>query len=129
MKNQQDHIHIFSGEIADYWIEDGILFSQSKPIKRTVPLIQENIELVKKITQNQAMPLLIYLCKSPVPDKETRQFSREQLSQVYKAMAMVSAPGLSQLIMKMVFQFQKPPIPIKSFSREESALQWLQQFK
>ncbi|AWL10499.1 hypothetical protein HME7025_02659 [Aquirufa nivalisilvae] len=123
------NIEIIFGKIADYWIEDGILFSRSKPVKRTVSLIQENIALVKEITQNKPIPLLIYLCKSPIPDKATRQYSKEQLSSVYSAMAMVSEPGLSQLIMKMVFQFQKPPIPMKSFSNELDAKNWLQQFK
>ena len=129
MKNTPPIIDIISGEIADYWIEEGILFSRSKPVKRTVSLIQENITLVKAITQNKPFPLLIYLCKSPIPDKATRQYSREQLPHVYKAMAMVSEPGISQLIMKMVFQFQKPPIPMKSFNNDQDAQKWLEQFK
>lgn len=120
---------IFLGKIADYWIEEGILYSLSKPIKRTVENISENVAFVKEITHENKMPLLIYLSKSPVPDKATRVFSKEQLPHIYTAMAMVSEPGLSQLIMKMVFQFQKPPIPMKSFSNELDAKIWLQQFK
>lgn len=120
---------LIKGEIADYYYAtDGILYSYSKPIKRTVQLIADNVALVKSITGNQPVPLLIYLCDSPVPDKATRKFSTEKLPEIYTAMAMVSKPGLSQLIMSILFKFQKPPIPMKSFTDEEEAKEWLSQF-
>ena len=66
---------IFEGEIADYWIKDnGILVSLSKNLKHTVANITANIALIKSITNNKTVPLLIYLSSSPVPDKETRKF-------------------------------------------------------
>jgi len=113
------------GEIADYWIEDGILFSDSKSVRRTVELIRANVALVKRITGGKKMPLLIFLKDSPVPDRETRRFSNEQVPEIYSAMAMVSKPGLSQLIMKLVFNLQRPPIPMKSFTTEADARAWL----
>lgn len=120
---------LIEGEIADYLLTDaGILISYSKSILRTVENISANVALVKKITNNKKVPLLIYLKNSPVPDKATRKFSTEQLPNIYTAMAMVSKPGLAQLIMKILFKFQKPPIPIKSFTDDEKAKQWLMQF-
>lgn len=127
--NIPENLEITEGEIATYWIEDGILFSLSKPVLRTVENISANIALVKQITDNKKMPLLIYLTNSPLPDKATRAFSKEQLPNVYKAMAMVSKPGLAQFIMKLLFKFQQPPIPIQSFSNDVEAKIWLQQFK
>lgn len=120
---------LIKGTIADYHFGvDGILVSYSKNILRTVDLIKENIDLVKKITDNKKVPLLIFLTASPVPDKATRTYSNQVLPSVYSAMAMVSKPGLAQLVMKMVFAFQQPPIPMKSFSNEAAARKWLQQF-
>jgi hypothetical protein len=119
---------IFEGEIATYWFEDGILISLSKPPKRTVELIKGNVTLVKQITNNKPAPLLIYLSDSPVPDKETRKFSTEQLPAIYKAMAMVSKPGLSKLIMNILFSLKPPPIPMKSFTDDKEAKAWLKQF-
>ena len=124
-----ENLDIIVGEIATYWIEDGILFSLSKPVLRTVENITGNIALVKQITNDQKMLLLIYLTNSPMPDKATRNYSKEQLPNVYKAMAMVSKPGLAQFIMKLLFQFQQPTIPMKSFSNDRDAREWLQQFK
>lgn len=119
---------VYEGEIATYWFEDGILISLSKNPKRTVDLIKRNVELVKKITGNKPVPLLIYLSDSPVPDKETRRFSTEMLPVIYTAMAMVSPPGLSQLIMNILFRFKPPPIPMKSFTNDKEAREWLKQF-
>ena len=115
----------WEGDIATYWFDGEILVSLSKPVKRTVDLIKGNVALVKEITGNKPVPLLIYLCDSPVPDKETRKFSSEMLPQIYSAMAMVSKPGLAQVIMKMVFALKKPPIPIKSFTSAQEAKKWL----
>jgi hypothetical protein len=116
---------IFEGEIATYWFEDGILVSLSKSIKRTVANINGNVELVKQITGNKKVPLLIYLSPSPIPDKETRNFSKEKLPEIYSAMAMVSKPGLSQFIMNILFRFSKPPISMKSFTDDKEAMEWL----
>ena len=119
---------IWDGEIATYWFDDGILVSLSKSPRRTVENIARNVALVKEITHNKPAPLLIYLADSPVPDKATRKFSTEQLSVIYKAMAMVSKPGLSRLIMNILFRFTSPPIPMKSFVNDSEAKMWLRQF-
>ena len=119
---------IFKGEIATYWIDEGVLVSLSKSPKRTVENISANVALVKEITNNKRMPLLIYLSNSPVPDKETRKFATEQLPVIYSAMAMVSKPGLAKFIMNILFSLKKPPIPMKSFSDHKEAKEWLRQY-
>ena len=127
--NPPENMQLIKGEIADYYYSpDGILYSYSKNPKRTVKNISENVALVKQITGGKKVPLLIYLGKSPVPDKETRKFSSEQLPNVYTAMAMVSSGGLAQFIMNILFKFKPPPIPMKSFSDDEEAKDWLKQF-
>jgi len=119
---------IYEGEIASYWFDGGILVSLSKNPKRTVENISKNVALVKEITGNRRMPLLIYLSNSPVPDKETREFSTKQLPVIYSAMAMVSKPGLSKFIMNILFALKPPPIPMKSFTNDGAAKEWLKQF-
>jgi hypothetical protein len=118
----------FEGEIATYWFDEGILVSLSKSPQRTVELIKSNVKLVKEITNNKPVPLLIYLSNSPVPDKETRKYSTEQLPVIYSAMAMVSKPGLSKFIMNILFALKKPPIPIKSFTDDKEAKEWLKAY-
>ncbi|MFL9482467.1 STAS/SEC14 domain-containing protein [Chitinophagaceae bacterium LWZ2-11] len=119
---------IFKGEIADYWFDEGILVSLSKSPQRTVENITRNVILVKQITGNKPVPLLIYLSNSPIPDKETRKFSTTQLPVIYKAMAMVSKPGPAQFIMNILFALKPPPIPMKNFTDDKAAKEWLQQY-
>lgn len=119
---------IFEGEIATYWMDEGILVSLSKSPRRTVENIQGNVALVKQITNNKRVPLLIYLSNSPVPDKETRKVSTEQLPNIYSAMAMISEPGLAKFIMNILFKLQQPPIPMSNFANEEEAKGWLKQY-
>lgn len=119
---------VWEGEIASYWFEDGVLVSLSKPVQRTVDNLSRNIQLVRQITQGRRVPLLIHLASSPVPDREAQNFSREQLSTNYSAMAMVSKPGLARFIMALLFKVKPPPIPMKGFSDESSAMKWLRQF-
>ncbi|MBK8557478.1 MAG: STAS/SEC14 domain-containing protein [Lewinellaceae bacterium] len=119
----------YESAIATYWMDDaGFLVSLSKPVLRTVDNIGENVALVKRITGNKPVPLLIYLKPSPIPDRATQRFSTEQLPQIYSAMAMVSAPGLSKFIMNLLFALKTPPIPMKGFGNEADARAWLQQF-
>ncbi|MDP4284036.1 MAG: STAS/SEC14 domain-containing protein [Bacteroidota bacterium] len=119
---------IYEGEIATYWFDEGILVSLSKSPKRTVANITGNVALVKSISGNKRVPLLIYLSGSPVPDKETRKFASEQLPIIYSAMAMISKPGLSKFIMNILFNLKPPPIPMKSFTNDETAKEWLRQY-
>ena len=119
---------IFEGEIATYWFDHGILVSLSKNPKRTVENIAGNVALVKQISNNKRVPLLIYLSNSPVPDKETRKFAAEQLPVIYSAMAMVSKPGLAKFIMNILFMLNSPPIPMKSFTDDKEAKEWLKQY-
>ena len=119
----------WEGEIATYWFDDnGILVSLSKSILRTVENISSNVVLVKSITGDKPVPLLIYLANSPIPDKQTRKFSTKQLPVIYSAMAMVCKPGLSKFIINILFGLRPPPIPMKSFTDDLAAREWLKHF-
>ncbi|MES1217058.1 MAG: STAS/SEC14 domain-containing protein [Bacteroidota bacterium] len=119
---------IFEGEIATYWFDEGILVSLSKSPKRTVANISGNVALVKQITNNKRVPLLIYLKNSPVPDKETRKFAAEKVPEIYSAMAMVSKPGLAAFIITILFKLKPAPIPMKNFTDDKAAMDWLRKY-
>jgi hypothetical protein len=118
----------YEGQIATYWFDEEILVALSKSTLRTVESISDNIALVKQITGNKKVPLMIYLKNSPIPDKATRKFSAEQLPNIYSAMAMVSKPGLAKFIMNILFSLKPPPIPMKSFADDKAAKEWLRSF-
>lgn len=121
---------VVESDIATSWVDDdGFLVSRSKIATRTVANITANSELIQQLTGHKKVPLLIYLAKSPIPDKATRAFSTEQLPRVYTAMAMIAEPGLAQLIMRLLFALRPPPIPIRQFTNEHDARAWLRQLR
>lgn len=117
------------GEIADYEMrEDGILVSYSKPVKRTKELIERNALLLAS-NFNCPVPVVVHICKSPVPDKVARIASNQYLPINYSKMAMVSEPGLAQFIMRILFKLKKPAIRMQFFQTEEDAVLWLKNGK
>jgi hypothetical protein len=60
-----------------------------------------------------------------VPDKAAREFSKVQIPRLNLALAMVSKPCLSRMIMDLLFRLKPPPIPIRSFTDPAEALEWL----
>lgn len=122
------NLHI-SSSIATYSRNGEILISRSLPVQRTVNNLQDNAEIVRSITNGKRTKVLVFLCNSPVPDKSARKLSAELVPQLYSAMALVSKPGLAQLVMKMVFAFQNPGIPVKIFTDSETAIIWLRKQK
>lgn len=119
----------FETGIARYEWDGNILISHSKSVLRTVDLMNENASAVKHHTSGKPVKLLIYLADSPMPDKATRVRSNELVPELYSAMAMITKPGLGQLILKMVFGLKTPPIPMKFFSTEADAKRWLDTLK
>jgi hypothetical protein len=123
-------VQIYTTELATFWLgDDGLLYSLSKPPKRTIKNTSENFELVRKLTNGKPICHLVYICNSAKPDKATRDFVVQELPKVYKAMAMVSSSGLGKIIMNFLFALNKPAIPMKSFSNEEDAKEWLKQYR
>lgn len=120
---------IFEGELAAYWFDnDGILVSLSKNPQRTVTNTTDNFALVKRITHNKKVPLLIYLSKSSAPNRQTREFVAKELPNVYTAMAMVSKSGVGTIIMNFLFKLKSPAIPMKNFTDDIQAREWLKQY-
>jgi len=115
-------------EIATYWLEDGMLVSRSKSVKRTVENLSASHELIRKITDGKKLPHLVYLTRSAVPDKDARELSAKSLPELYTAMALVSKGGLGMFIMNLLFKMKPPTIPMKSFSSEADAREWLKGF-
>jgi hypothetical protein len=119
----------FDTAISTYWWgENGILMSDSKPPQRTVENTRENFETVRRISGGKKVCLIVYLCKSPMPDKATRDFVAKNLPTVYNAMAMISDSALATFIMGFLFKLKPPTIPMKSFTNVEAAKAWIAQY-
>ena len=116
-------------EISVSWVEPrGFIVTRSKGVKRTVENLAKNANMIRDLSGSVPMPVLVFLTDSPLPDKKARELSARLLPELYSAMAMVSRPGLAQMVMNIIFRFRKPPIPMRSFTEEHEAVKWLMNY-
>ena len=121
--------NVVETELGQYWFdEEGILNSLSKSPLRTLENTRKNFEIIRHMSGHRRVCLLVHLSRSARPDKATLTYVAGQLPTVYKAMAMVSDSNIGSLIMNLLFRFNAPSIPMKSFSTEVQARQWLRQY-
>ena len=118
---------VWESAIAHYWWDEDILISRSKAVLRTVPIMEENAALIKRISGGKPVKLLIYLVNSQRPDKATRNFSAQVLPELYSSMAMIADDKLVILIMRLLFALKPAPIPMRSFTDSNAAKKWLKQ--
>lgn len=117
---------IIRGELADYMPEEsGILVAYGNSRERTLQNVADNIRLIRKISGNKPVLMLMHVQNSPMPDSDTRKYIVEQMPISYKALALMVNPGFGSLIMNMLFKARKPPVPIKTFTDEKKAREWL----
>jgi hypothetical protein len=120
----------FSGDFATYWFdEEGILHSLSNGSTRTLETARRTFELLKSKTKGKKVCTIAYVTMSKKPDQATRDYVTRELPSVYKAMALVSKSGVGRLIMSVLFRFQKPAVPMKTFSDAAKAKVWLRQYR
>jgi hypothetical protein len=119
-------VKIFEGELATFWFdENGILCALSKNTPRTLEKQKKNYEFIREITSNKKVCLLSDTTTSRPQDKETRDYMAGELPKIFKAMAVISGSVLGKLITNTFLVLKKQPIPIKMFSNEAEAKEWL----
>ncbi len=120
---------IFEGEWATYWFDvDGILHALTKQFKKGIQQVFGNFEVIKKIAHNQKICLLIYLNSTSILNKETFKVFANQLPDYYKAIALISKSFFAKMVLDFVVRIKRPSIPVKSFTNENEAKQWLKKF-
>jgi hypothetical protein len=116
------------------WFDnDGILYSVPKEgitepqLSREETL--ERMKEFKKITGNKKVCMILETnSNSKPPKKEDRDFIAQQLDEITKAMGIISSSPLSRMIANLFFGLKPPPYPVKFFSNEIEAKQWIQQY-
>jgi hypothetical protein len=108
--------------------DDGILYSRTKNIPRTLENMKESIRLIKEILGNKKVCTIVETTKLQPLNKETREYMQSQLPGIYKAMAVISQSAMGIMVAKISFQLNKPLYPTKMFSNEKEAKEWIKQY-
>lgn len=113
--------------------DDGVLYSKPKPgvpepqLSREETL--EQMKQFKKLIGNKKVCMILETnSNSKPPKKEDRDFIAEQLGEVTKAMGLISSSPLSRMIANLFFGLKPPTYPVKFFSNEKEAKEWIKQY-
>jgi hypothetical protein len=129
-----ENVKTIDWDASTIWFdEDGIMYSTPKPgivepeLSRSESL--ERMEEFKKITGHKKVCMILETnSHSKPPKKEDRDFISEQLSEITKAMAIISSSPLSRMIANLFFGLKPPAYPVKFFSSQKEAKEWIMQY-
>ena len=85
-----------------------------------------SIEAIAKITGNMALPVFCDARQLKSASKEAREYyAGVEAQKNLKAAAILIGSPLTKSVVNFFLLFNKPPYPIKMFTSEEEALQWI----
>jgi hypothetical protein len=129
MQEPKDKSKIYMGEMATFWFdEDGVLCAITNNSPRTIENLRRNFDFIRQITGDKKSCLLSDITHSAALDKKAREFSAEEFPKLFKAMAIYSSNDYGKLVADPFIVMKEQSIPIKYFSDEYSAREWLVQY-
>ncbi len=113
---------------ARYWLDDdgflrGVL---NEGVDYRLEDAVEMMALHRKMTEGQARGFLMDIRAIRSLPREVRTyFTQPEHAQVHRAVALVVGSPLSRAIGNFFLGFNKPAMPMRLFSEDEDALEWL----
>ena len=124
-------VHDFAS--SHLWIsKEGIVYSSPKTDAYR-ELSHEEIKMqmdnFRTIIGNKKVCIVLESNPKAKPTKkEQRDFIASELSSVVKAMALITSSPASRIIANLFFGFKPPAYPVKMFSDEAKATEWIKQY-
>ncbi|MEO5603056.1 MAG: STAS/SEC14 domain-containing protein [Cyclobacteriaceae bacterium] len=109
--------------------ENGILCSIAKKVpQQTIEEAKTMMEEFRKITGGKKICILSDSTDSPPVNKEMRDYFAEAIPEIAKAIAIISRSAVGKMVANLFFSIKKQPYPVKMFSDETEAKEWLKQY-
>lgn len=116
---------------AKVWLgDDGIIRSlQKHGAEETLDTAKENIAAILKVSKGKKRPLLVDMVAQKSITFEAREFySDEARGSEGSALALLVGSPVSRVIGSVMIRISKPVLPIKLFTSEGDAIEWLRGF-
>ena len=116
---------------TELWIEDGIYcITHKKGKKGTLETAKEELRIHRELGGGKKMPLFADMRGMKGANPEARDYGNsEEVKSTYSAVGILIGSTFTRIIGSMFMKINKPPYPVKMFTEQEEALEWLQQFK
>lgn len=124
---------IFELTASHMWLsKEGILYSKPKPgvaPEQTNEEITAEMVKIRKITGDKKVCLVSESSSSSKPPKkEQRDFIANEISSLVKALAIITPSPVSRMLANLFFSFKPPSYPVKMFTNEKEATEWIRQY-
>lgn len=116
---------------SEIWLaEDGIARVLNKPNSvQGLDEAKENIAALRDIVGDRKIPLLVDGTGTSNMTRDARLFyASEEAGKTVKAQALLLRSPVSKVIGNFMLGLYKPPFPMRIFTTEGEALNWLEQF-
>lgn len=125
-----ENVTVTDWKTSFFWFdESGILCSVSKKHPpQTLEESKKTVEKFKKLINGKKVCLLIDVTHSSESTKEVRDYAAAEFPKFVKAMAMISESALGKMLANLFFRIKKQPYPIRMFTNEFQAKEWLKQY-
>ncbi len=124
------NVKVHEHGLASFWLdENGILNVISKPATRTIESMTDYFNCVKRVTGNKKVYVISDVTTASPLDKQTREFVNNEMSESYHALALISNSPVGRMIANIVFTLNTATLPIRMFSNEKEAREWLKKLK
>ncbi len=109
--------------------ESGILCSVSKKVPpQTMEETKKTTEEFINLIGGKKICLLTDSTYSNPPNKEIRDYLAAVIPEIVKAVAVISRSAVGKMTANLFFSINKQPYPVKLFTDESKAKEWLRQY-
>lgn len=125
-----ENIQGYEFPTSTMWFDEhGILCTVAKKVPpQTVGEAKETMEEFRKLTGGKKVCLLSDSTDSPAIDKEMRDYAAAVMPEIAKAVAIISRSAVGKMAANLFFSIKKQPYPVKMFTDETEAKEWLKQY-
>lgn len=127
----EDNDKVYETRTSKVWLgEDGILRVVSLPVKDvSLADAEDNWAAVTEANQGVIRPIFGDIREVRGISREARKFySREDAGQLVSAIGLQISSPVSHVIGTLFLGLNKPPVPVRLFTTEVEAVEWLKGF-
>jgi len=120
---------VFDSPNSKYWFEEGILYVIAKKAPElSLEVQKEQMEAFKRKLDGKKICSIMDVTNTSSSSKEARDYNTKELPTIFKAIAFIINNPLSRMIAHLYLGFSPLKFPVKMFSNEKDAKEWIKNY-
>lgn len=119
----------FESPYLTLWMEGGMLFGRYAPdLHLSLAVAKACVEARIFYSKGQAYPLLVDMKGIKSTTREARRYMATIGATLVTAAALITGSAINRTIGNIFLKIDRPSVPLKLFTDEQKAMEWLGQF-